>query len=568
MAFPKLAFAAATGIAITAVYLTSGSGPDAAAADRWSVGGEERVAVAAVSGAPASKRGAGTTASDDRSTTAPDDSAAKSPRTWSGWAWSWGEEAVAGAYFLSGEVAESGYILGVHGMRALGFAEREGAQRTAPDTELQAEAWLKAGTQDEKRPATAAPRPALAVEPTTGGSRVVPAEALNRSSADGVTPVAATTGTPVEEEAEPTLATCAWPELEISVEAMGNDALTVMTEMGLMSESARRLPDGSVFMPKVTQRLLGIRTADACEGVVASTRRLVGHVIANPTSSGLVQAEQDGRIEMGPFGFPVIGQEVRAGELLGYLRPTLSTPDRAALNAQIQTLRGDVAAKELEIARTREMPLLPFREGRLLSLRLELNRLKAERDALIEGVEGREPLVASTSGMIVRSEVRVGQVVEARQILFEIADPEDLWVEAEMFGGEPLRVSQGSTAVTSDGRVYELEFQGAGLATSEAQASPVQFRLMNMDDEVRIGERVVVNMRERANRAGILVPRSAAIRQTNGETVLWRSVGPERFERVRMNWEAVDGNTVLIETGLTQGESVVVKGATLMSEIR
>ena len=192
----------------------------------------------------------------------------------------------------------------------------------------------------------------------------------------------------------------------------------------------------------------------------------------------------------------MIGQKVQQGELLAYLTPILSTSERAQLTREIATLRGMVAAKELEIARTREMPLLPFRDGRILSLRIELNTLKSQRDALIEGIEGRQPLVASVSGVIVESQVRVGQVIEARHVLWEIADANDLWVEAEMFDGQPLSVVPGSTAVTSSGLEMGLEFVGAGLSTTESQSSPVQFQVTSIPEGVRIGERVVVNLRE------------------------------------------------------------------------
>src|SRR3546814_10490842 len=167
-------------------------------------------------------------------------------------------------------------------------------------------------------------------------------------------------------------------------------------------------------MPKVGQRLLQIRTGLPCTGGVRTSRTLVGHVIADPTASGLVQSGQAGRIEAPEWGLPRLGQKVAAGEVLGYLRPIWSNRERAQMEAEIATLRGTVAEKELELARSRELPLLPFRDGRILSIRLELDKLRRPRDALIAGRAGAEAIIASARGVIARPDPRLATVVEDR----------------------------------------------------------------------------------------------------------------------------------------------------------
>lgn len=507
-----------------------------------------------------------------------------------------GQQAASAAYYLGGEVLDSSRIIGLSTLRGFGLIEGPpalGADGTTEDGTVSA--WVDLGLgggpaksdtgQSVIRKTTGladgqsqAAMGVAHVDSEKGGSRGAPLvdthsgestnELISRvsSTSQSLNPARPAGGSVAD---LPLPVSCEWSSLSQSATpGLSADDIGTLTGLGLMDESARRLSDGTVFFPVVTQRLLQVRTAVACDGQVASTRRLVGHVIANPTSSGLVQAEQDGRVEKGAFGFPVIGQKVQQGELLAYLSPILSTSERAQLNREIETLRGMVAAKELEIARTREMPLLPFRDGRILSLRLELNTLKSQRDALIEGLDGRQPLVASVSGVIVESQVRVGQVIEARHVLWEIADADDLWVEAEMFDGQPLNVVPGSTAVTSGGLEMGLKFIGAGLSTTESQASPVQFQVTSIPEGVRIGERVVVNLREGGLQSGTLIPKSAMLRRPNGEMVVWSSFGPERFEALKVDWKPVDGSTVLIEAGISPGMRVVVDGASLLSEVR
>ena len=81
-----------------------------------------------------------------------------------------------------------------------------------------------------------------------------------------------------------------------------------------------RLPDGSVNVPKLAQRRMGIRTAMPPVQEAAATIELPGRVIMNPNAGGRVQASHGGRLEPGPRGFPVLGQAVRQGEVLVYTR--------------------------------------------------------------------------------------------------------------------------------------------------------------------------------------------------------------------------------------------------------
>jgi multidrug efflux pump subunit AcrA (membrane-fusion protein) len=237
------------------------------------------------------------------------------------------------------------------------------------------------------------------------------------------------------------------------------------------------------------------------------------------------------------------------------------------MEAEIATLRGSVAEKELELARSRELPLLPFREGRILSIRLELDKLRRHRDALVQGLEGAEPITASASGVIARADARVGQVVEARHLLWEIVDEQRMWVEADWFGGEPPVALDSASATRADGSALTLVYEGSGWAMNE-QSTPLQFRVDRPAAGLRVGERVTVLISRPVEAEGVLVPRSALVRRGNGETGVWAAVGAEQFEPLRVRWKPVDGSVVAIEAGLPEGTRVVIGGATLLSEVR
>ena len=500
-----------------------------------------------------------------------------------------GWQFMAGAYLLGGELLETGRILTVNTAAVLGLvtiptvadADPNAPRTVTPQTAGSIEdrrlgAWSNTGVvgltpslaTPASRSAAVAPLPTV-VSPgalaATGRGTDTPA--IDRAAEMRLETVAL--GVASERAGEPAPpSTCEWPDLSAPASPDTEAAtLATISRLGLMKEPAIRLPDGSVFLPKVTQRLLQIRTGFTCRGMVSASRSLAGHVIADPTSSGLVQSSQDGRIEATEWGLPRLGQAVTEGEILGHLRPIWSNRDRAELEAAISTLRGEIAEKELELARSRELPFLPFRQGRILSIRLELDKLRRHRDALLEGLEGTDPIIASASGVIARAEVRVGQVVEARQILWEIVDERRLWVEAEWFGAMPPSQIEGATALRTDGTAMPLIFEGSGWSLS-GQSTPVQFRIERPGDGVRIGERLTVLVREAVGDEGMLVPKSALVRRPNGETGVWAATSAELFESHRVRWKAVDGHVIAIEAGLPEGARVVIGGAPLLSEVR
>src|SRR5262249_39151539 len=57
---------------------------------------------------------------------------------------------------------------------------------------------------------------------------------------------------------------------------------------------AQRLPDGSLFVPKATQRILAIRTTMTAEAQFARTVELPGRIIPDPNASRLVPAAAGG----------------------------------------------------------------------------------------------------------------------------------------------------------------------------------------------------------------------------------------------------------------------------------
>ena len=87
----------------------------------------------------------------------------------------------------------------------------------------------------------------------------------------------------------------------------------------------KRLPDGSVFLPKPAQRQLNVRTMRVQRHAIPRTLELAGRVVMDPNAGGRIQSSIAGRLEAAPKGVPGIGQVVRKGEGLAYVMPTVGS---------------------------------------------------------------------------------------------------------------------------------------------------------------------------------------------------------------------------------------------------
>mgnify|MGYP001806322842 CR=1 FL=1 len=245
-------------------------------------------------------------------------------------------------------------------------------------------------------------------------------------------------------------------------------ALVALPVLAQPLDQPRRQPDGSVFVPKPTQRLLGVRATIVDRADAPVSLLLVGQVIADPNASGRVQAPQAGRVESPEGGFPALGSRVDRGQTLAYVVPVLGAQERSGVQATLAELDSQIG-----IAQQRTQRLAGLAGS--VSTR-EIAEARAELDGLIAATTGTP--VATASGFISVAAAVGGQIVDAREPLFEIVEPTRLWVEAVAYDGGMVADIAGARATTSAGLTLDLAFIGRGLALRQ-QAVPLQFRIVN-----------------------------------------------------------------------------------------
>ena len=346
------------------------------------------------------------------------------------------------------------------------------------------------------------------------------------------------------------------------------DAAAVTLSNGAPGAPAapQRLADGSLFVPKSVQRQLGLRTQPARIGELAATIELNGKIIADPNTSGRVQAAFSGMVTPGPKGMPVQGRRVVKGEVLAYLHPVSGAIERGNQRAQLAELEAQKAIAEGRVKRLEQLEgAVPRKE--IEAARIERDALEKRRALVGASINAAEPLLATATGVISASHHLVaGQIVDAREVLFEIVDPAHLAVEALAYdaGIESTLISASGQA---EHAAFELKFVGGGRQLRE-QALPLLFRIVGGNAMVAVGQSVKVIVRTAKKLKGAALPRAALTRAGNAEASVWVHVDAERFVVRKVRVQPLDAENVAVEDGLHDGDRVVVEGAGLLSQVR
>ena len=333
------------------------------------------------------------------------------------------------------------------------------------------------------------------------------------------------------------------------------------------TDLAQRLPDGAVFVPKPTQRLLELRTTMTESGTFQRTIGLPGRVIPNPNASGVVQSGVGGRLSPPSSGvFPRLGTPVKKGDVLAYVTPPVQRVDISDMRQRQGELDQQIMIVQRRVERFQKLaPSGAVAQVQLDEAQAELIGLKDRRTALDKIRTEPEPLIAPVNGVVAEASATAGQMANAGQMIFQIVDPQNLWIEALSF--DALTAGQRATARLPDGRTFDLTYQGSGLADRN-QAIPVQFAIEGDASGLRVGQFLTVLANTEGQLSGLALPRAAVVRTGNGQDVVYEHTTAERYEARQVRIEPLDGNRVLIGGGIGPGKRVVVQGAELLDQVR
>lgn len=331
------------------------------------------------------------------------------------------------------------------------------------------------------------------------------------------------------------------------------------------AEPSRRLPDGSVFVPKSAQHLLAIRTGVAVKASHRRTVELPGRVIADPNASGVVQSSVGGRLAPPQGGFPELGARVRRGDLLATVTPPVQAVDQSDMRQTQGNLDQQIAIVERRVTRYERLAASgAVAQTALDDARAELSGLKDRRAALDRIRREPEALVAPVDGVVAERSAVAGQMASPGTMIFRIVDPSRLYIEALSF--EAPESGAEATARLADGRQLRLLYRGAGLADRN-QAVPVQFAVVDAAESLRMGQFVTVLAPTGETARGLALPRAGVLR-SDGGTIVYEHVAAERFEPRLVTAQPLDAERVLVTKGVAADRRIVTQGADLIDQVR
>ena len=320
-------------------------------------------------------------------------------------------------------------------------------------------------------------------------------------------------------------------------------------------DGPKRLPDGSVFLPKPAQRQIGVRTLVLTDAELPRSLELAGKVVMDPNAGGKVQALVAGRLEAGARGLPSVGQSVKKGDVLAYVVPSSGAIERSNQASALAELRAaralsdTVPRKDIEAAQS------------------ELSSLSERMAAVSGGLNNRDALVAPVSGVIASSNAVAGQVVDARELVFEVVDPTRLRIEALAYDAAVVSDVAGATLALGTDTVA-LRFIGAARSSRE-QALPMLFQAEGQAlSKLAVGQPVNVYVQTATRVKGIRVPAQALLKSPANQTVVWVKTAAERFEPRTVTTEILDGASFAVMSGLKAGDRIATQGASLINQIR
>ena len=329
-----------------------------------------------------------------------------------------------------------------------------------------------------------------------------------------------------------------------------------------------RLPDGSVNVPMEAQRRMVIRTRVAAQTDAPASVELLGTVANDPNAGGLVQATSSGRIEPGPGGLPVIGQAVKRGQVLGYVRYNADPYARSEQQSRLAELSSNRQLAQQKVRRLESLAdVVPRKE--IEQARAELQAYSSSERSVGAGLAGREPLVAPVSGVIAQASVITGQVVEVRDVLFQIVDPAHLLIEATT--ADPTLADRIESARVAEAHGAQLQLVGAARSLRDGLI-PLSFRAGTDDKhdslQLVVGQPVTVIAQLRERSKGYVLPNEAVVRNSANEPIVWIKSGAERYIPQPVQVRPLDARNVVVTQGLGEENRVVVQGAALIAQIR
>jgi membrane fusion protein, heavy metal efflux system len=316
------------------------------------------------------------------------------------------------------------------------------------------------------------------------------------------------------------------------------------------------------------------------QSVASSGLQVTGTIAYDPNRVSHIGPRTDGRITALRAN---IGERVGAGQVLATLESAQVGQIRAEEHEASSLVR--IAAENHAREQRLEQQGISSRKE-LLDAEADLRRAQASLQSARErlramgagpGTGGSFVMTAPFAGVVVARDASLGEMATPADQLFTIGDLSRVWIELDVFERDLGRVSVGQpvqvTVAAYPGQTFPGRIVYIGdVLDPQKRTVPARVEIPNETGALKPG--MFANARVDVGAAGggpavVVVPQEA-VQELEGRKVVFVP-GAERgeFRAVAIEvGETLDGNRVVISSGLEPGSTIVVAGAfTLRSEL-
>ena len=285
-----------------------------------------------------------------------------------------------------------------------------------------------------------------------------------------------------------------------------------------------------------------------------------------------------------------VGDQVRRGQTMGVIdSPELgrAAADYLAALAGARVTRG-TADRERALFEKRISAERDWREAEAAAIRARAEKEAAENRLHALGVTDPElprqveghysstmRLTSPLDGLVVERSATLGQMADPSQPLFVVMDLREVWLLVDVYEQDLSQVKPGQRVKVQVAALPAREFEGVvqnvgAIVDAKTRTVKVRVVLPNPALELKPGMFATATLQDTVGeqRERLLAP-SSAIQRDGSKTVVFVTEGKNAFEPRVVEVGRESGGWVEILDGLSQGESVVTRGAfALKSEMK
>jgi RND family efflux transporter MFP subunit len=349
-----------------------------------------------------------------------------------------------------------------------------------------------------------------------------------------------------------------------------------------------------VTLKKEAQARAGFTVEPLAPQIVEPQLTAFGRLEEDPSASFVVRAPVAGTLHATPDrAWPMLGQSLPPGLVLGQLEPRLLPTDRLNFTTQLATARADlnsslasVAAAQSAYNRSKALnadnknvsdKAVQEAEARLATEQAKQRAARANVNSLEVSLQpggtiGDRPMVAERGGEVVDVLIQPGEAVEQGASILRLVRLDHLLVRVDLPVGEHVSQNNRSALVIPAGFEDHAPLPAERVAVAPAtdphtQGISLLYRLKKTLFGLRPGTAITALLPVPGPlRQGVLIPRSAIVEQ-GGKSWVYIETSDERFTRRAVRLDLSLPNGFVAVYGFSPGDRVVVVGAqSLLSE--